>query len=242
VSDSAATLPEPPTPPRTRRPQAQRTRGLDREAIVEAALALVDEEGLAAVTMRRVAEKLGTGGASLYAHVDGKDALMDLVVDRVIGELEIPPQVGTWQEQVKEYLRAMRGVLAAHRDLAQACLARIPVGENALRVSDALMGVLRAGGLPDQIVAYAADLLPLFTTATAYEESLYAGKGMQPEEIERYIAGIGEYFAALPPERFPNIVALAGPLTKFTPEGDDRFEFGIDVLVAGLEALAARSA
>ena len=87
--------------------RAPRERALSREAIAAAALAIVDAEGLDAMTMRRVAQELGTGAASLYAHVAGKEELLELVVERVIGEVEIPdePDPEHWQEQLKDGLR-----------------------------------------------------------------------------------------------------------------------------------------
>jgi AcrR family transcriptional regulator len=205
-------------------------------------LAVIDGEGLDAMTMRRVGEELGTGGASLYGHVAGKEELLELVIDRVVGGLELPgePDPDRWQEQVKEGVRSMRATLGAHKDLARACLARIPLGPNALRGSESLIGVLKAGGLPDQVIAYACDLLPLYATATAYEESLYAVLSPAPEDFMRFVAEMRAYFAALPPDRFPNLVALAGPLTA-GGDGDERFEFGLDVIVRGLASHARHS-
>jgi AcrR family transcriptional regulator len=224
-------------PARTRR--ASRTRTLSREAIVAAALTIVDAEGLDAMTMRRVAQALDTGAASLYAHVANKDELIELVIDHVIGEIdfEVEPDPARWREQVKHGVRAIRAGFAAHNDLARASFARIPVGENALRGSEAMISLLRAGGLPDQVIAYACDLLPLYATAVAYEESLFAGQGVGPAEVARFVSDLRDYFAALPPERFPNVVGLAGPLTA-GGEGDERFEFGLEVLVRGLAAMA----
>jgi AcrR family transcriptional regulator len=235
-----------PVPPRLRsgeraaeRPRrAPRRPSLNRESIVDAAIGVLDAEGLDAVTMRRVGRELGTGGASLYAHLAGKEELLELVIDRVIGELELPdePDPTRWEAQVKEIVRSMRATLAGHRDIARGCLGRIPVGPNALRGSEALIGVMKAGALPDQVIAYACDLLPLFATATAYEESLFASGDFTRDDAARYIADMRAYFAALPVERFPNVVALAGPLTAGSG-GDERFEFGLDVLVNGLAAL-----
>ena len=81
---------------------------LTREAIVEAALAVLDAEGLEGVSMRRVAQRLGTGPASLYQHVSNKDELLELVLDRVAGDIEIPePGVGpdAWQAPLKDLLK-----------------------------------------------------------------------------------------------------------------------------------------
>jgi AcrR family transcriptional regulator len=225
------------TPPRKQR--APRERSLTREAIATAALEIVDSEGLDAMTMRRVAEKLGTGAASLYAHVASKEDLLELVVDRVIGEVEIPPEADPehWQRDLKQGLRDIRAAIAGHRDIARAIFARIPFGENALGGAEWMIRTLRAGGLPDQVIAYACDLLPLYVTAVAYEEGLYASENVTPEVMLEFNVRMREFYASVPPERFPNVVALAANLTA-GGTGDERFEFGLDVLVRGLAAMA----
>jgi AcrR family transcriptional regulator len=240
-------LPQPPRRPSAQRDGAARRhtprrRSLTREAIVEAALKVLDAEGLDAMTMRRVAQELQTGAASLYAYFEDKDELVAAVIERVIGELPPPPAPDPerWQEQLKESGRAMRAMLAAHNDIARAAFARIPFGESALAGMDAVIGYLRAGGLPDQVAAYAADVLPLYVTAVAYEESIYSRQGISPEAFTEFATRMRDYFAALPPERFPNLNALAGPLT-LAPAGDERFEFGMEVLIRGLASLAAEA-
>ena len=228
-------LPSRAAPAKRREP---RERALTREAIAAAALEIVDTEGLDAVTMRRVAQALGTGAASLYQHVAGKDELLELMVEKVIGEVPIPdePDPEHWQEEVKEGLRVMRAAISAHGDLARAIFARIPLGENALAGAEWLIRTMRAGGLPDQVIAYACDLLPLYVTAIAYEESLYARENVTPEVMRDFVADMRRYYASLPPGRFPNTVALAAELTA--GDDDERFEFGLEVLVRGLAAMA----
>jgi hypothetical protein len=98
-----------------------------------------------------------------------------------------------------------------------------------------MLGVMRAAGSPDQAVAYAADLLSLYATATAYEESLYSARGWTEEDMLRYVDQLREYLEGLPADRFPHMVALAGALTAGA--GDERFEFGLDLLVRGLMSL-----
>jgi AcrR family transcriptional regulator len=215
---------------------APKERALSRDAIAAAALEIVDREGLDALTMRTVAHSLGTGAASLYAHVASKEDLLELVIERVIGEVQLPgePDPERWQEQLKEYARSIRAVFSRHRDVARASFARIPLGENALQGSEWEIAVMRAGGLPDQVVGFAVDLLPLYVMAFCYEESLYASE-TSPEEVAKFVAELRDYFGSLPAERFPNVVALAGALTDGGP--DVRFEFGLEVLLRGLVAM-----
>ena len=127
---------------------------------------MLDEGGVDALNMRAVADRLGTGPSSLYAHFAGKDELLAAMIDRIAGELPIA-EVGNgpWQEQLKDAIRAIRAGLAAHRDLARAALGNIPTGPNALRWVNGLLGVLRDAGLPDHVIAYAVDILPLYAHA-----------------------------------------------------------------------------
>jgi AcrR family transcriptional regulator len=230
---SSAELPHPPWSSLRDKPPPRAP--LSREAITDAALAIVDAEGLEGLSMRRLAQELGTGAASLYAHVSGKPELMQLLIDRMAAEIEAPPpDPDNWQEQIKDYARAMRRALTAHRDLAGASLANIPTGPNALRSIDGMLAILRAGGLPDRVVAYAADLIPQFVTADAYEGSLFA---QRMEREPEYFDELARYFASLPAERFPNVAALVDELMD-PGEQDERFEFGLEVIVRGLASMA----
>lgn len=234
--------PVPRLPSREARPaRSARERTLSREAVIDAAMRIVDTEGLDALTMRTVAHALKTGQASLYAYVKSKEELIELLIDRVIGEIPFggEPDAGRWQDQLRETAREIRAAYARHGDLARASFARIPLGENALRGAEWMIGVMRAGGLPDDVIAFGVDLLALYANATAYEESIYLAEGATPEQIATYVEEMRGYFASLPPERFPNVISMAGPLTAGA--GDERFEFGLDVLIGGLVAMAARS-
>jgi AcrR family transcriptional regulator len=233
---STESLPEPPWSSAKRRAEPAKV-PLSRDAILDAAMAILDAQGLDAVSMRAVADRLATGPASLYAHVSGKDELTALMLDRAIGEVAVPAaDPARWKEQLREVMRAMRDALGAHRDIARVAIGEIPTGHNAIASMEGVLAILLAGGLPKQVAAYAADLLPLYVVATAYEESIRAQRmGLASEaEIEAYIAGIREYFLSLPSDRFPVLVSMVPFLTEM--EGD-RFEFGLDVLVAGLAAV-----
>jgi AcrR family transcriptional regulator len=215
---------------------------LSRHAIVEAALRVVDEEGLEATSMRRVAEELGTSPLALYWHVRTKDELLQLVLDRVIAEVELPaPDPEHWQEQLKGVARELRRVLTSHRDIARVTLGTIPVGANALRVVEWMHALLRGAGLPDRIVALVGDLSGLYVGVFAFEERLGlvspTGEDLPAEQV---IAMLSDFWQSLPPERFPHTLALLPHLFEGGP--DERLGFGIDVIVRGLESLAAEEA
>jgi AcrR family transcriptional regulator len=233
-----------PAPPRLPRAvggvpgRTPRQRTLSQEAIVDAAMAILDEGGLDALTMRAVAAALGTGAASLYAHVASKDVLIELLIERVIGEIrfEGPPDPARWVEQLQETGREMRRMWARHKDLARASFSRIPLGENALRGSEWMIAVMRAGGLSDRAIGLGCDLMALYIGAVAYEESIGPAEGVGPAEMEEYASRMQDYFAALPADRFPGLVSLAGSLTE--ADGEERFEFGLEVLIRGLIAVS----
>jgi AcrR family transcriptional regulator len=231
-----------PEPPRRGRAAARATPArepLTRDRIVDAAFRIVDAGGLDAVSMRSVADALGTGPASLYAHVSGKEELLSLLIERLAGEMRLPePDPERWQEQVKELVRELHSVLLAHRDLARASLGSTPLGEGALRVSERMIEILSLGGLPKRVIAHAVDLLPLYAVATAHEQSLSSERAAT-EEGARYLEEVDAYLAALPPDRFPHLAALAPELTQ--GDAGERFEFGLDVLVAGLAAYGRRA-
>jgi AcrR family transcriptional regulator len=234
-------LPPPPRP-RGRKSKSGRERTLSREAIVETALRIVDETGVDGLSMRAVATALGTGPSSLYAHVADKDELLELLLDEVIAEMRLAPAEAPWQEQLKVYVREQHRVLIAHRDLARVTLARVPTGPNAIRLLDDLLGNLD-GKLPPKAIGYAIDLLSLFGGASAYEDSLLSAR-LSPEEIVAYFGAVRDHYAAVPADRYPhlaaNIEAMFGDVSA--DDGDERFEWALDVLVDGIAAYVKRTA
>jgi AcrR family transcriptional regulator len=224
----------PPPPWRRPRKDARRRRPLSRELIVDTAMRILDAEGLDALSMRRVAMELRTGPASLYAHVANKDELLELMIDRVLGEIEVPvPEPGRWQEQLMESARAAHRVWTRHPGIARAALANIPVGPNSLRFGEDTLAILRAGGVPDQPAAWFLDRFALYVLADAFEESLHRERGRTtPEDAAEYVAQIRGYYLSLPPDRFPIITSMVEPLTS--GDGAERLQFGVELMVRGL--------
>jgi AcrR family transcriptional regulator len=215
---------------------------LSTDRIVEVALAQMKASGYDAVSMRSVARELGTGPASLYAHVASKDALDQLVVSRIAERLTIPePDPDHWDDQVKTLLREMRDLYREHPGAARASLAMVPTEYGALRAAEALLALLRAGGIDDQAASWFCDLASLYVAAVAVEESIWmerdkaATRSGEPTGTEEEAMGdLRQFFATLPVEQFPLARAMAVPLT--TGDGDRRFEFALDVLIAGVAA------
>src|SRR5215218_9976613 len=212
------TVPDPPWQAASRARPARAP--LSQDAIVHAALRVLDRDGSAGLSMRRVADELGTGPASLYWHVANKDALVNLIIDRVAGEVPLPePDPDHWQEQLREWLLGVRRVFERHPGVAALTLGRVPTGPNVLRWAEWTLALLRGAGIPDRIAAFAGDLLGLYLGATGYEATLpppSAGGG--PVSAEESTAMVRGYFASLPPDQFPNVLATLDELFSGGPE------------------------
>lgn len=224
-----------PAVPRSRRDRPAKP-ALSREAIVAAALEIVRSEGIDALTMRRLAQALDTGPASLYVYVANRDELWDLVFDAAIGTIEVEPtQPARWREQLRALVMRMVDTLSReYPGMARVAMARIPVGDNALRVTESMLSLLKAGDVSDQAAAYAADLISTYATAIAYEQTIRTAGDDDPERDAREIARVEERFGALSAERYPTMAALAPQMTS--GDGLERFALGLDVIVNGLLA------
>ena len=154
--------------------------------------------------MRRLADELGTGAASLYWHVGSKDGLLDLVFDRVIGESRgARPRPERWQEQLKEVARRRRAPILRHRDIVRISIGRIPMGPNALRFSERVLAILRAGGVPDQLAVTGQHLLFAIVNGFTLDETTDLGVEIEAPVDEQAANAARDYVAALPPTSSP---------------------------------------
>jgi AcrR family transcriptional regulator len=230
-------IPAPPWQRLPDRPARRRRDPISREAIVGAAVGLLDAEGLEALSMRRIAEQLGTGAASLYWHVGSKDGLLDLVMDYVIGEQEVPdPEPGRWQEQLKQVARQQRTLVLRHPYIVEVSIGRIPMGPNALRYSERVLAILKAGGVPDTLAVQGYLLLIATVNGFLLDEVGDAQPGDPPEALQETADQASEFIASLPAGRFPTMVALAKEFALADP--DPRFELLLDIFVTGIASRA----
>src|SRR4051794_25285355 len=206
-------------------------------------MALMNREGYDNVSMRSLARELDTGPASLYAHVANKDELDQYVIDRIAGQLELPePDPDRWEEQLKDVLRDTLRLYQEHPGSARAAMGMIPTMEGGLRAADGIMAICLAGGISPQAAAWFCDLSAAYVGATAYEELIWTTRqkstaaGEEPDH-EAIDAELRETMAAMA-ERFPVMAQYAAEMTA--GDGQDRFEFGVDVLVSGLAAVSER--
>ena len=233
-------IPPPPWERVPRRSGGRRRDPLTKDAIVKVALRVLDTHGLDGFSMRRVADELDTGAASLYWHVGSKDGLLDLIFDEVIAEQEVPdPDPERWQEQLKQVARTMRETILRHRDIVRISIGRVPMGPNALRYSERVLAILRAGGVPDQLAVLGHHLLISVVNGFTMDEIAHEGGEAPADEppLEEAAAMARDYIASLPGDQFPNMVVVADHFA--ITDQDMRFELLLDIFVEGLARRAA---
>ena len=215
--------------------QGSKTRGLTAERVIEGAVALADEIGVDALTIRKLAEAIGVKPMTIYHHVPNKEAIIDGMVDSVFGEVELPPADLEWRAAIHVRSQSMREVLARHPWASPLMEARTSPGLATLRHHDAVLGCFRSAGFSLELTAHAYALIDAFLYGFALQEAtLPATEGDEMAELATDIA------ARMPTDEFPH-------LAEFTSEHvlqpgydfGDEFEFGLDLLLDGLERAAA---
>lgn len=226
-----------PNPPWIKNAGRAPRRQLSLELILEAAERLSEHEGWDSVTMRRIAQEIGTGPASLYAHVDSKADLDQLLYDRALEAVPLPePDPRRWREQLVDLGVDMARAMAARPGTARVALdTPIPATPRALQIIDRVFAVLAAGEVPPDLAVAWADVYALQVTAAAYELSPTGPPGAESERLRVQSARIGEYLAVLPESALPHLRAV---LPRFGPDADPfaPLRSALEMLVAGMAA------
>ena len=160
-----------------------------------------------------------------------------MALDQALAELNVPePDPGRWAAQLAEVARQMRAVIGRHRDLVPSSVGFLPGGGRALRCHERVLAIMRAGGLPDSQAVAGLYLLWVIVNGFSREET-------RTEDPERpgpdLSSEVKRYFASLPGDRFPNLVAVAGEFAK--TDCNERFELLIRTFIDGLTAQARLS-
>ena len=196
---------------------------LDRRRILEAAMTFVDREGLEALSMRKLGAELGVEAMSLYNHVPNKGALLDGMVEVLLGELKVPPEDAGWEERVREAYRAFRRLALEHPNVFPLLVVRPPDTMDGVWLVEEFLKTLRGAGFDPDTALYAFRALSSYTSGYAMAE--IRGFAMEP-------AGARPGALTLPEDDFPHIHELDAQLGKV--DRDAEFEFGLDLIIAGL--------
>ncbi|KAA8888373.1 TetR/AcrR family transcriptional regulator [Nocardia colli] len=207
---------------------------LSLDAIVAASLDLVDELGCAAVSMRRVAQVLDTGSASLYVYVHDRRELMLLTHDLAVAAVELPAEAdGDWRNRLELLVERTVAALAAHRDLAAVAFTEAPTGPHILRLVEEMLRLLRLGGVKDAACAWAVDLLGQYIASAALEAAARAATDEPAESVADTAARLDAVYQALPADDYPTIRELAPLLTV---GGSKRETWKLRVILDGILA------
>jgi AcrR family transcriptional regulator len=242
---------------RQRQPTRGPKPGLSVEAIVAAAIELADTEGLAALSMRRVAERLDVGTMSLYTYVPAKAELLDLMVDAVYGEHVEALRAANpgrrrpaWRASLEAQARAGWDLYLRHPWMLQVASSRAVLGPNETMVFELSLRAVAGIGLSGREMVAAVSLVGTYVRGAvrAAAEAVEAPKATGKTDTEWWYerAPLLEEMDAFDPERFPTVVAV-GEDGGYAVSGDeheymlqyaiDDFEFGLQRVLDGLAAL-----
>jgi AcrR family transcriptional regulator len=200
---------------------------LSRERVLRAAVALADQSGIESLTMRRLGRELGVEAMSLYNHVANKEAILDGVVDLVLGDIEVPPTGTHWKTAMRERAISAHEVLLAHPWAAMLIMSRFNIGRGMTRYLDATLGRLREGGF---------SIMGALDAWNTLDSHLY-GFTLQelnlPFEVEQTRQVSADVPGQLPADEYPHIVEV---ITEIMQSGrKEDFELGLDLILDGLE-------
>jgi len=204
---------------------------LSRDRILRAAVSFADEQGIAALSMRKLGESLGVEAMSLYNYVANKDALLDFMIDAVFAEIELPSGDAGWIAALRSRSVSTRQALARHRWAIVLMQSRSASGPSTLTHHDWVIGTLRGAGFSIEMTAHAFSLLDSYVYGFAQQEASlpFEGAALPPEVVATFMR-------QLRPDLYPHLSEFA--TEHVLQPGYDygqEFEFGLDLILDGLE-------
>jgi AcrR family transcriptional regulator len=238
-------------PDQARRPDQGRGRGarassLSREQIVDAAIAIADAEGADSVSMRRIAQVLQAGAMSLYWHLASKEHLLELMLDALMADVDVPEPTGDWQADLTVQARSTRAVLRRHRWVMDFIAARPPLGPNTLRNLDKSLASLDGLKLRTDVKTNVLQAVNTYVLGAVLRELQEIRIQREQEQLAQ---AEGDLTAKL--DMWRQRLASTGRFDHFLrvmtddvdPDAestrDERFEFGLDCLLEGIAARIA---
>lgn len=218
---------------------------LSRERVLRAAVGLADERGIESVTMRRLAEVLGAEAMSLYYHVANKEDVLDGVVDLIAGEIndivdriDLPSKGAAWKKAVRQRVLSAREVFLQHRWAPGVFETRTTMSPAVVVYHDRLVGLMRDGGFSYDLVHHG--LHALGSRALGFTQELFdPGQGAGSDDAKSMLADLAD--------QVPNLVGMLSEIAHEDPDStlgwcDDQteFEFGLDLILDGLDRMRAR--
>ncbi|MER6350052.1 TetR/AcrR family transcriptional regulator [Streptomyces sp. NPDC001595] len=221
--------------------------GLDRQRITEATVRLLDADGLAGFSMRRLAAELSVTAMSVYWYVDTKDDLLELALDSVYGELRLPdPDADEdWREQLRALAAEYRSLLVRHPWLSPLAGTYLNIGPNSLAFSRVVQRVVRGSGAPahrvTSVISAVFQFVYGYGTIEGHFYSRVADTGLTPDDFfEQAMTSVSEapQTAEVIAESKDIMAARGGDTVEEMLERD--FVYALDLLIAGIEVMVER--
>ena len=220
-------------------PKAEPRLPLTRDRVLRAAVELADRDGIESLSMRRLANELGAGAMSLYNHVADKEDLLNGMVDEIVDEIDSPLRDASWKKTMRQRVLSARQVLLRHPWASAAIVSRVNVTPTMMGYTNSMLGILREGGFSVDLAHHALHVMG--SRILGFAQELYDDS----EELEDSpdMAAMMEQMQT----EYPYIAELASEITHDTDSTvgkgcDDQFEFefGLDLILDGLERLRAQ--
>lgn len=202
---------------------------LNRDRVLDAAIELADQEGLDSLTMRALAARLGVKAMSLYNHVENKADIIDGMLDKVIGTVDLPDNEMEWKSAIRRTVIATKDVLISHPWAPGLWLSRQSDGQARLQLGDWMLRTLREAGLDRELIYHAYHILESHIVGSTMQAQSFPYRGEELAGMAR------DFIAQLPASEYPDLVdhikEHLGPR-----EGQmSGFDFALDLILDGLE-------
>jgi AcrR family transcriptional regulator len=212
------------------RPTTRKRAPLSRDRVLRAALELADEGGIGALTMQQIGRRLGVEAMSLYRHVRNKDDILDGIVDLVFAEIELPADRSSRRMALRARSISARAALRRHPWAITLVETRMAPGPANLRSHEDTLTVLLESGCSATMATHAYNLIDSYVLGFALQEVNL------PFTNAEELAAVGEPLAAqMPVDQYPNLVRVSGELLASGFAYGDEFEFGLDLILDGIE-------
>jgi AcrR family transcriptional regulator len=208
---------------------------LSRDRVLKAAIKMADESGLDGLTMRRLAQSLGSEVMSLYYYVQSKDALLDEILDAVVGEIEPVAGGSGWKDEIRQIAISAHEMLERHPWAAGLMMSPARVRSARMRYMESLLGRLRRAGLSAEMTDQAYHALDSHIIGSAVWETGYSsGSSGLDDYAERFLRAFSE-------DEFPYLAEHVRQHMTIPAAGETTFAFGLDLIIDGLERLLAET-
>ena len=209
---------------------------LTREKVLSEALWMADRGGIEALSMRNLARAVKVEAMSLYNHVEGKEDLLDGLVELVAGEIVRPETGGDWRAAMRQRALSAHAALTRHPWATMLFVSRVNTGPNMLRYVDATIACLRAAGFSYPMADHAWNALDAFVYGFTLQQRNF------PLEPSRYAAAAKQFIQLIPAEQFPGLNGMSQEVIAGRHDGLHRLEFGLELILDGLETLRKAAA